>query len=94
MRTAQGAPMSGRNQITLIVKSTAGTWPDAQFNINNKGQKIVDDGVEHFHLDPSPRVPCRLTHNGRDLALGEKIEDLGLEDGGTVIIEAGQPVDG
>jgi hypothetical protein len=86
--------MQRRNHITLIVRSTSGTWPDARFNVNNKAQKVVDDAIAHFHLDPSPRVPYRLTAGGRDLALGERIEDLGLQDGDTVIIEAGQPVDG
>ena len=57
--------MSGRNQITLIVRSTAGVWPDARFNVNNKAQKVIDDGVAHFRLDPSPRVSYRLIHNGR-----------------------------
>lgn len=86
--------MSGPNQIVLIVKSTAGTWPDARFNLNNKTEKVLDDGVRHFHLDPTPTAPYRLTHNGRSLSLGEKLEDLGLHNGDTVIIEASQPVDG
>ncbi len=66
--------MNRRNQISLTVRSTAGTWPDARFNVNNKAQKVVDDAVEHFHLDASPRVPYRLTSGGRDVALGEKLE--------------------
>ena len=86
--------MNGQNQIHLIVRSTAGTWPDARFNVNNRVQKVLDDGVRRLGLDPSPAVPYRLTHEGRALALGEKIEDVGLRDGDTVLIEAGQPVDG
>jgi hypothetical protein len=81
-------------QITLTVKSTSGTWADARFNRSNKGQRILDDGVKHFHLEPNPAVPYVLTHTGRVLSLGEKIQDLGLEKGDVVHIQAGQPVDG
>lgn len=86
--------MAGPNQITLIVRSTSGIWPDARFNLNNRAQKVLDDGIRHFGLDPAPQGPYRLTHNGRVLDLSEKIEDLGLGDGDTVLIEAGQPTDG
>ncbi len=86
--------MAGSNQITLTVRSTSGIWPDARFNVNNRAQKILDDGIRHFGLDPAPRAPYRLTQNGRVLDLSEKMEDLGLANGDTVLIEAGQPTDG
>lgn len=86
--------MSGPNQITITVKSTSGTWSDARFNVNNKAEKVLNDAVRQLGLDPSPTVPYRLTHNGRALALGEKLEDLGIRDGDVLIIQAGQPVDG
>lgn len=90
---AQAAPRNDPH-VLLVVKSTAGTWPDARFNRNNKAQKILQDGINHFHLDPSPAVPYILTRNGTQLDLNEKIGELGLQDGDVVVIEAGQPVDG
>lgn len=86
--------MSKDPHVVLTVKSTAGTWEGARFNRSNKAQKILDDGIGFFQLDASPAVPYVLTHDGRVLALGEKIGDLGLDDGDVVNIEAGQPVDG
>lgn len=86
--------MSGQNQIRLIVRATSGTWPDARFNVNNRVQKILDEGVRRLGLDPSPAVPYRMTRGGQALSLTEKIEDVGLREGDTVVIEAGQPVDG
>lgn len=85
--------MSPQNQIELVVKSTAGTWPNARFNVNNKAQKVLDDGVRHLNLDPSPAVPYVLTHNGTPIALGEKLSELGLKNRDVVVIEAGQPID-
>lgn len=90
-------PEHGSNRhITLIVKSTAGVWPDARFNLSNRAQKVLDEGVRHFHLDPSPAQPYLLVReaDGSTLNLSEKLEDLGLSDGDSVLIQAGQPVDG
>lgn len=90
---AQAAPQKAPH-VVLVVKSTAGTWPDARFNRNNKAQKILEEGIEHFSLDPSPAVPYVLTRSGNQLDPNEKIGELGLQDGDVVIIEAGQPIDG
>jgi hypothetical protein len=84
------------NHLNLVVKSTAGVWPDARFNQENRAQKVLDEGVRHFHLDPSPAQPYLLVReaDGSTLSLSEKLEELGLHDGDTVLIQAGQPVDG
>jgi hypothetical protein len=86
----------GNHNISLIVKSTAGVWPDARFNQDNRAQKVLDDGILHFHLDPSPAQPYLLVResDGSTLNLSEKLEELGLHDGDAVLIQAGQPVDG
>ncbi|HET6867211.1 MAG TPA: hypothetical protein VFH80_14925 [Solirubrobacteraceae bacterium] len=87
---------AGNHHISLIIKSTAGVWPDARFNIENRAQKVLDEGVHHFHLDPSPAQPYLLVReaDGSTLNLSEKLEQLGLHDGEGVLIQAGQPVDG
>jgi hypothetical protein len=87
---------SGNHHLTLVVKSTAGVWPDARFNEENRAQKVLDDGIRHFHLDPSPAQPYLLVReaDGSTLNLSEKLEELGLHDGDGVLIQAGQPVDG
>lgn len=86
----------GNHHINLIVKSTAGVWPDARFNIDNRAQKVLDDGIRHFRLDPNPAQPYLLVReaDGSALSLSEKLEELGLRDGDAVLIQAGQPVDG
>jgi hypothetical protein len=89
----KGREMPGDNQMTIVVKSTAGTWPDARFNRNNKAQKVLDDGIHHFHLEANPSVPYVLSKGGQPLALGEKLGDLRVVDADVVTIEAGQPVD-
>ena len=82
--------------ITLVVRTTAGSWNDARFNRNNKAQKIVDDSIDHFRLDPTPPQPYILERaaNGEPIPLGEKIEDIGLNDGEVVILKSPRPTDG
>lgn len=84
------------HKITLTVKSTSGTWPDAEFNTSNKIEKVLKDAIKHFNLDPTPQAPYAVIResDGQPLPLGEKIADTGLQSGEVVIIQAGQPVDG
>lgn len=88
--------MTEDHHITLVVKSTAGTWDDARFNDENKAEKVLDGSIKHFKLDPTPSSPYVLIResNGASLPLGEKLKELGLSDGEVVIIQAGTPVDG
>jgi hypothetical protein len=87
---------SGNNKVVLTVKSTAGTWSNAEFNTSNKAERILDEGVKHFNLDKTPPAPyvLRRESTGQSLPLAEKISDIGLVDHEVVIIQAGQPIDG
>jgi hypothetical protein len=89
-------PPRPQPHITLVVRTTAGTWSDARFNRNNKAQKIVDDATEHFGLDPTPPQAYILERasTGESIPLDQKIEDLGLSDGDVVILKAPRPTDG
>jgi hypothetical protein len=89
-------PPRPQPRITLVVRTTAGTWNDAEFNRNNKAQKIVDDAIKHFGLDPTPPEPYVLERGstGAQIPLEEKIEDIGLVDGELVILKAPRPTDG
>lgn len=84
------------HHITLTVKSTSGTWPNAEFNTSNKIQKILDDAIKHFPLNKTPQAPYTVVREstGQSLPLNEKISDTGLQTGEIVVIQAGQPVDG
>jgi hypothetical protein len=84
------------HKVTLIVKSTSGTWPDAEFNTSNRVQKILDDGIKQLKLNPTPQAPYVLIaeKSGQPLPLSEKISDTGLNSGDVVVIQAGQPIDG
>jgi hypothetical protein len=82
--------------IALVVRTTAGTWNDARFNRENKAQKIVDEAIVHFGLDPNPPEPYILERasTGTPLPLEETIEDIGLADGETVIVKSPRPTEG
>lgn len=82
--------------ITLTIKSTSGTWHDAEFNTSNKVEKILDDAIKHFPLNKTPQAPYTVVREstGQSLPLNEKISDTGLQSGEVVVIQAGQPVDG
>jgi hypothetical protein len=82
--------------ISLVVRTTAGSWNDARFNRNNKAQKVVDDTIEKFGLDPTPPRPYILERaaTGEPIPLDQKLEDLGLADGDIVILKAPRPTDG
>ena len=84
------------HHITVTVKSTSGTWPNAEFNMSNKVQKILDDAIKHFPLNKTPQAPYMVVREstGQSLPLNEKISDAGLQSGEVVVIQAGQPVDG
>jgi hypothetical protein len=84
------------HHITLTVKSTSGTWANAEFNTSNKIEKILDDAIKHFPLNPTPQAPYTVVREstGQPLPLNEKISDAGLLSGEVVVIQAGQPVDG
>ena len=83
-------------KIILTVKSTAGTWPNGEFNTSNKVQKILDEAIKHFPLNKTPQAPYSVVREstGQSLPLNEKIGDTGLQSGEVVVIQAGQPVDG
>jgi hypothetical protein len=84
------------HKITLTVKSTSGTWPNADFNTSNKVEKILDEAIKHFKLNPTPPAPYIIVREstGQALPLNEKISETGLTSGEVVVIQAGQPVDG
>ena len=84
------------HHITLTVKSTSGTWPNAPFNTSNKVEKILNDAIKHFPLNKTPQAPYTVVREstGASLPLNEKIGDVGLQSGEVLVIQAGQPVDG
>lgn len=84
------------HQITLTIKSTAGTLPDEEFNTSNRVEKILEDALKKLPLDKNPPAPYKVVRESTDtsLPLDEKISDTGLTSGEIVVIQAGQPVDG
>jgi hypothetical protein len=85
----------GSPHITLTVKSTSGSFTE-DFNRNNKAQKILDEAIRRFGLNPGASVTyvVRRESDGRVLTLSEKLEDLGLADGDVVIVQTSQAQDG
>jgi hypothetical protein len=81
--------------LTLNVKTTNGAFKDS-VNVENHGQKIVDDAIHQKHLDPHPPLPYVLKRaaDGVSLQVGDKIETYHLHDGDTVIVQAPESTDG
>lgn len=84
------------HQITLTIKSTAGTLPNEEFNTSNKVEKILEDALKKLPLDKNPPAPYKVIRESTDksLPLDEKIEATGLTSGEVVVIQAGKPIDG
>ena len=82
--------------ITLNIKSTSGNLTGERFNSQNRAQQVLDRAIKGIPLEPRPQRPYTLVleRDGRTLALGEKLAELDVRDGDTVIVQAGQPVDG
>lgn len=83
------------NKIVLTVKSTSGAFTD-DFNVNNKAQHVFDAALRHFALVGAASTTYVLVRerDRQQLALGEKIEDLGLADGDVLLLQANQAQDG
>jgi hypothetical protein len=82
--------------ITLNIRSTSGNLTGERFNSQNRAQQVLDRAIKDIPLDPRPARPYTLVleRDGRTLALGEKLAELDVRDGDTVIVQASQPVDG
>lgn len=83
----------GSPHITLTVKSTSGSFTD-DFNRNNPAEKIEHEAIRRFGLDRSATYVMRRESDQRVLTPDEKLEDLGLQDGDVVLIQATQAQDG
>lgn len=88
------AGQSDKNSVNLTVKSTSGTFRD-RFNWHNKAQHVFDAAFKYFGLNASAGTyVLRRDADGRTLALGEKLEDLGLVDGDVLLLQTNQAQDG
>lgn len=79
--------------LDLTVKSTSGQLDD-RWNRSNRAQKVLDDAIDHFKLASTTSYFLKLPRTGAELALGEKLEDLGVVDGDTILVQARQAKDG
>ena len=88
-------PGKPNTHLTLTVKSTSGQFTD-EFNRSNKAQKVLDEGISKLSLATGPGITYILRREAdqRDLALGEKLEDLGLTDPDVVLLQTSQAQDG
>jgi uncharacterized membrane protein YdfJ with MMPL/SSD domain len=88
----QGKGPANRH-LSLTVESTSGDFTD-EFNRNNRAQKILDEAIKRFRLNPAGVYLLSRASDERRLALDQKLEELGLEDGDVVIVQANQAQDG
>ena len=62
---------------------------------NNKAQKVFDEAIKYFGLNTTGGTyVLRREADNRSLALGEKLEDLGLVDGDVLLLQTSQAQDG
>lgn len=90
--------MSGQSEsnfLDLIVKSTSGTLAD-RWNRNNPARKVFDDALKYFRLNTGSGTTyvLRRERDNQPLALGEKLSDLGLNDGDVLLLQTNQAQDG
>lgn len=79
--------------LNLTVKSTSGSFQD-RWNRNNKAERVLKDAIRHLDLNPSAGYRLVRERTGEQLDLGEKLADLGIEDGETLIVQVEQAQDG
>jgi len=82
--------------VTLNIRSTSGNLGDQRFSVHDRAQAVLDRAIREIPLNRDPDRPYKLVlqRTGATLALNETLQALGLRDGDTVIVQAGQPVDG
>jgi hypothetical protein len=88
---------SAEHHLNLQVKTTSGEFQDT-LNTSNKTQKIVDDAINKFHLNPNPPQPYVLKRgsDGSTIPLNIKLSEVAppLHDGDLVIVQAPEAEDG
>ncbi|HEX8092822.1 EsaB/YukD family protein [Jatrophihabitans sp.] len=82
-------------QLSLTIKSTSGRFTE-RFNAQNRAQKVLDEAIRYFGLATGGSVSYTLRREagGGDLALGEKLADLGVRDGDVLVLQTNQAQDG
>lgn len=88
------AGKADENFLDLAVKSTSGVYTE-RFNKHVKAQHVFDAAIKYFELNVAGATYfLRREADGRTLALGEKLEDLGLNDGDVLLLQTSQAQDG
>lgn len=86
------------NQLNLTIKSQTGsTWPNAEFNQHQKARLVLQEAIQHFHLDAALQYEVILVQSGtqRSLQLDDSLEDAGVHSGDTLLVRTiGRTVDG
>ena len=87
--------MPTQHQLALTVKSTSGSF-SADFNAENKAQKVLDEAIRRLNLNPNPAVAYVLKResDGLVLNLSEKLGDQGIQSGDVLLVQTSQAQDG
>ena len=81
--------------IELEIKTTSGHFSHG-FDSDATAQDVLDQAIKHFRLHEGGQVSysLRLERSGQQLALGESLKDLGLQNHDVVIVQTNQAQDG
>ena len=87
-----------KNQLDLTIKSQTGsTWPNAEFNLHQKVRLVLEEAIQHFHLDSSLQYEIILVQGGTQpsLQLEDSLEEAGVHSGDTLLVRTiGRTIDG
>lgn len=78
--------------LDLTIQSTSGSFAD-RWNKNNKAERVYDEALRKLNL-PAGQYLLKRLRDGVILNLGDRLGDLGLVDGDTLVLQAAQPQDG
>ncbi len=87
-----------KNQLDLTIKSQTGsTWLNAEFNLHQKVRLVLEEAIQHFHLDSSLQYEVILVQGGAQpsLQLEDSLEEAGVHSGDTLLVRTiGRTIDG
>ena len=72
--------------ITLTIESASGTLKDEKYNVNEPVKAVKISAMAKLHVDPATADNYRLVYEGNPLPEDQKIGDVGVPDGGTLVL--------
>jgi hypothetical protein len=72
--------------MTLTIESASGTLKDEKYNINEPVRAVKVSAMAKLHIDPATADNYKLVYQGNQLPDDQKIGQVGLPDGATLVL--------